>query len=220
MKRVLRLLLTLLLFWAVEGSFAQTHPAAAKKKTMTAADSAKEKEFYLELRGTIRQLKRTETENEKTELSTPLDSVLVTIYNGDIPYSEFWTNKKGRCSFKLPLDKTFKIEVSRKGFVSKYIIVNSKVPYEQKDAFSFSFDVDLFEDVAGLDVSVLKNPIAKVSYSLSLEGFAYDVGYTSKINTDLKKMYKNYYRLQKIAADSSLFQNDSINVTDTNSKKK
>ncbi|MCW3072357.1 MAG: hypothetical protein JWO44_2247 [Bacteroidetes bacterium] len=187
-------------------AFSQTRQPVKGK--MTAADSIKAKEYYVELRGYIRQLKG--TENEKANEIKPLDSVLVTIYSGDIPYSELWTNKKGKCSFRLPLDKNFRIEISKKGFVTKNILVTTKVPNDQKDIFNFSFDVDLFEEVNGLDVSVLKNPIAKVSYNLAMEGFAYDVTYTSKINADLKKMYKNYYRLQKIAADTTLMQPDSL----------
>lgn len=193
-----------------------SHPPKKAEATITAADSAKARDYYLELRGSVRQLIGTET--EKANEIRPLDSVLVTIYNGDVPYSELWTNKKGRCSFKLPLDKTFKIEISRQGLVTKYFIVNTKVPNDQKDIFTFSFDVDLFEVVKGLDVSVLDNAIAKVTYNLGTEGFAYDVNYTSKINMELKKMYKNYYRLQKVQKDSVLFQMDSV-VTDAPKKK-
>jgi hypothetical protein len=66
-----------------------------------------------------------------------------------------------------------------------------------------------FEEIKNLDVSVLKKPIAKVSYNIIMEQFAYDINYTSRINLELKKMYKSYYLLQKM-------ENDSI---DTNSKK-
>jgi len=132
----------------------------------------------------------------------PLDSAIITILSGDIPYSEIFTNKKGRCSFKLPLDKVFKIEVSKHGFVTKFFEVNTKVPSEKRGEFSFVFDIDIFEEVKGLDVSVLQKPIAKVAYNVINEAFAYDVNYTSRINFDLKKMYKNYYLLQQMDADS------------------
>jgi hypothetical protein len=184
---------------------------------MTAADSARAKECYLELRGYVRHLKGDALQSEK-EIK-PLDSVLITIYNGSIPYSELWTNKKGKCGFKLPLDKEFLIEISRKGFVTKSITVLTKVPNDQKSIFNFSFDVDLFEEVPGLDVNVLKNPIAKVSYNFAMEGFAYDVIYTSKINTELKKMYKEYYRLQKQLADTA-HTTDSVNLDTMKIKKK
>ena len=56
--------------------------------------------------------------------------------------------------------------------------------------------MDIFEEVKGLDVSVLNQPIARITYSPSLEGFQYDVNYTNKINVELKKMYKKYYKIQ------------------------
>lgn len=153
--------------------------------------------YYLELKGNVRQSRISEKDESKA-----LDSALITIYTNDIPFSETWTNKKGKCSFKLPLGKQFKIEVSKSGFVSKLFDVDTKVPSDKKDSYTFSFDIDIFEEIPKLDVSVLKKPIAKVSYNLILEQFAYDIGYTSKINLELKKMYKNYYLLQKVEADS------------------
>jgi hypothetical protein len=211
-KLVSILVLSTLLI-SVHFSFSQT-PASNRTKNPVAAtqdtSTIQSKDFYLELRAIVRQLKSDET--AKTSEIKLLDSTLITIYSGEVPYSEFWTNKKGKCLFKLPLDKNFKIEISKTGFVTKYIMISTKVPNDKRDIFSFSFDVDLFEEIKGLDVSVLKQPIAKVAYNLTLEGFAYDVAYTSRINTDLKKMYKNYYRLQKIESDSILIKNDSATI--------
>ncbi len=153
--------------------------------------------FYLELKGNVRQSKVSEKDESKA-----LDSALITIYKNDIPFSEIWTNKKGKCSFKLPLGKQFRIEVSKNGFVSKRFDVDTKVPSDKRDSYTFSFDIDIFEEIPKLDVSILKKPIAKVSYNLIVEQFAYDIGYTSKINLELKKMYKNYYLLQKAESDS------------------
>lgn len=189
----------LLLISAYENTFAQSSQSPQKMvATMTKTDSIKAKDQYLEIKATIRQSKGEEKEAE----SKPLDSVIVTIYNGDIPYSEIWTNKKGKCSFKLPLDKNLTIEVSKKGFVTKSISVNTKVPFDDRDAFNFSCDVDIFEEINGLDVTVLKSPIAKITYSTSLGTFQYDISYTNKVNVELKKMYKKYYKLQTEQKDS------------------
>jgi hypothetical protein len=176
-----------------------SHAYYSKSAVITAGDTTKQNDFYLELKGNVRQSKGA----LKDEI-VPLDSALITIYSGNIPMSEIWTNKKGRCVFKLSLDKTYMIEVTKKGFITKIFEVNTKVPFDKKDSYSFSFDIDIFEDIKGLDVSVLKKPVAKVSYNMIMEQFAYDVNYTSRINSDLKKMYKNYYLLQKIEADTSL----------------
>lgn len=172
---------------------------AQHKTNKTPADTSHQKEQYLEMKGNVKQSKGTIKEEAKM-----LDSALVTIYSGSIPYSEIWTSKKGKCSFKLPLDKTFQIEVSKKGYVTKFFEVNTKVPNDKKSAFGFYFDIDIFEEVKGLDVNVLKKPIAKVAYNIITEQFAYDVSYTSRINFELKKMYKNYYMLQAMEKDTIL----------------
>lgn len=203
-------LLFISLFFTVVDSYAQASQTPPKKAVPSAKiDSIKAKDFYLELKATVRQSKGEEKEAE----AKALDSALITIYNGDIPYSEIWTNKKGKCSFKLPLDKNLKIEVSKKGFVTKYIAVNTKVPVNDRDAFNFSCDVDIFEEIPGLDVTILKSPIARITYSPSLATFQYDVSYTNKVNVELKKMYKKYYKLQQMGIDSVSIVKDSIKVS-------
>ena len=104
----------------------------------------------------------------------------------------------------LALNKNLKIEISKKGFVTKYIAVNTKIPASEKDAFSFNCDVDIFEEVTNLDVTILKSPIAKITYSPSMEQFQYDIAYTNKINLELKNMYKKYYALQEVTKDTVL----------------
>lgn len=198
-------LYTFLFSLTVNTAIAQSGHNPAKKSAPTAKiDSSKAKDQYLEIKATVRQSKGEEKEGE----SKPLDSVLVTIYNGDIPYSEIWTNKKGKSTFKLPLDKNFIIQVSKKGFVTKSISVNTKVPFDDRDAFNFSCDVDIFEEVVGLDVTILKSPIAKITYSPSLGSFQYDISYTNKVNVELKKMYKKYYKLQEDQKDTVITTTD------------
>lgn len=197
--------LAFILLCSIANSYAQTNPTPIKKTATKPVsqtekiDSIKAKDYYLELKATIRQSKGEEKDAE----SKPLDSVLITIYNGDIPLTETWTNKKGKCTFKLPLDKNLKIQISKKGFVTKSVAVNTKVPAANKDVFNFSCDVDIFEEIAGLDVTVLNSPIAKITYSPSLESFQYDVSYTNRVNVELKKMYKKYYKLQEMQTDST-----------------
>lgn len=197
--------LTFLLF-CTGNSYAQTKPTTPVKKTTAKPlpqtekiDSSKAKDYYLELRATVRQSKGEEKDGE----SKPLDSVLITIFGNDVPLSKTWTNKKGKCNLKLPLDKNIRIQIFKKGFVAKSIAVNTKVPAANKDIFSFSCDVDIFEEIEGLDVTVLNSPIAKITYSPSLGSFQYDISYTNRINVELKKMYKKYYALQEMQKDTT-----------------
>ncbi|MEO6902538.1 MAG: hypothetical protein ABI315_05205 [Bacteroidia bacterium] len=151
--------------------------------------------FYLELTGRVRQMKNL----TKNKGDNPwLDSAVVTIYNDTSLYSQLITNNRGRCSFKLDLNKSYKIKISKRGFVTKFIEVNTLVPKFRIASYEFEFDIDIFESIKDLDVSVLEKPIAKVMYSASENSFAYDIAYTNRINESLKKMYHNYYLLQKM----------------------
>ena len=160
---------------------------------------------YLELRGIVLQSKSSEKGEAKF-----LDSAFITIYDGTKkPLVTFASSRKGKCDFKLPLNSKFTIEITRKGFVTKFIEVNTKVPNEKRAAYIFPFSIDIFENVKGLDVSVLKKPIAKINYSFGTDHFNYDYAYTDSINNELKKMYKDYYFLQTIENDIG---SDSVSV--------
>jgi hypothetical protein len=172
--------------------------AAAPRDSVALDSLVGDKLYYLELKGTIRYLK-----GENKDEAEILDSAIVKVYNErNVLVAEHITNRKGRCNFKLPLNRRFVVEVSKPGFVTKKIEVNTKVPPERKLAYIFPFSIDIFEEVPGLDVSALNKPIARISYLFTITQFDYDNVYTSKVNQELKKMYREYYQLQKIAADT------------------
>jgi hypothetical protein len=193
--------------------------AIAPPDTVAKDSLVGDKLYYLELKGTIRHLK-----GENKEEAQVLDSAIIKVFNEKgVLVAHYVTNRKGRCNFKLPLNRRFIVEVSKKGFVPKMIEVNTKVPPEKKLAYIFPFSLDIFEVVPGVDVSVLKKPIARINYFFAISQFDYDNGYTNKINSDLKKMYKEYYKFQKAAVDSTLDTNTKVrgsNPSPSNKKKK
>ncbi len=150
--------------------------------------------YYLEINGSIRQMKNVTGDSGDNPW---LDSAVVTVYMNNAVYFKDLTSKRGKCSFKLSLNRQYTIELSKQGFVSKRFEINTKIPSDKKDVFDFDFDMDIFEKVEGLDVSVLDKPIAKVIYDAPNNQFVYDVNYTTRINSDLKLMYRNYYLLSK-----------------------
>jgi hypothetical protein len=169
---------------------------------------------YLEMRGVVMQSKTSEKGEGKL-----LDSAYVRIYDGTRKLLvSFVTKKNGKCDFRLPLNAKFIIEVTRKGYVTKYLEVNTKVPDDKRAAFIFPFTIDIFEFVKGLDASVLKKPIAKVNYSFGSDHFSYDFGYTDRINNELKKMYKDYYFLQTVENEMGADSNETVKP-DTSGKK-
>ena len=162
-------------------------------------DSAQAATYYLEMKGTIN---RFVPEAEKGEKLPPLGGASIHVFYGTTEYATTITNDKGKCTFNLPLNRIFKVQVSKYGYVTKFFEVNTKVPAINLGKFSFNFDVDLFEEIKKLDVNVLKKPIAKVTFDVIYDRFQYDESYTGRINFDIKKMYKSYYELQKAQTDS------------------
>ncbi|MGL4596941.1 MAG: hypothetical protein ACRCYO_05410, partial [Bacteroidia bacterium] len=100
----------------------------------------------------------------------------------------------------------FMMHISKDGYVEKMVIVDTHVPLERRSTYQFTFDIDIFEKINGLDVSVLEKPIARISFKPYDKKFVYDKEHTSQVNTKLQKMYSDYYALKrkekKLAADT------------------
>ena len=156
---------------------------------------------YVEMKGNIKLLK------DKDKEKGVLDSALVSILNEKKELvTTFYSNRKGKVDFKLPLQRKYSIEISKKGCVSKIIEINTKMPQNKVKNYEFSFDIGIFEEVKGLNVSVLKKPIAKINYNTFMSVFDYDYNYTGKINMEIEKMYRDYYDLQQSMSEEEEYK--------------
>jgi hypothetical protein len=157
--------------------------------------------YYLEMRGVIRQ---TQLDVNAPLKGTLIDSVQIRVFSDSTHLvAVHYASKHGECRYRLPLNRLIRLEISKRGYVTKYIDVNTKVPPERKLAYLFPFDIDLFDQVSGLDVSALKRPIAKVKYDLEKSNFEYDEAFTNAINRDLKVLYKSYRDKMRLGVDST-----------------
>lgn len=153
---------------------------------------------WLALQGMV----RVSTGDLKAE-HPPLDSAQVFVKNeNDSIVLAGLTDRKGRLAFRLPLNRTFTIHITKPGFVDKKILVVTNIPPGSEKVASFTFDIDIFPAVKRLDVSVLDKPISKVNYRPYTGEFVYDATYTHKINGELNKMYRDYFAIQKATNDS------------------
>jgi hypothetical protein len=164
-----------------------TYPVEKKQEQKEKVKEAeKEQPCFLDMQGLIYVGKS----RGKAEVKVFEDSVLFLRTESDKHF--------GKTHFLLPYDKVFIVEISKEGFVSKKIKVDTHYPpLKKKKTQEFRFEVDILEDIPGLNVSVLKKPVAEISYNGTFDAFIYDVEYTSKVNKDLKKLYQDYYLLQK-----------------------
>ncbi len=159
---------------------------------------------YLEIRGRILKSEGQQHADEKQ----PLDSTIVSVINegGKTVWCGI-TDSKGRLNIRLPLDRKFTVSFTKKGFVKKSISIDSHVSKDAKKNFDFTYDIDIFESVNGLDVSVLDLPVAKIVFKTYDKSFTYDASYTNKVNAGLQKMYHEYYVIKR--------KEEQINRTDS-----
>ena len=129
----------------------------------------------------------------------PLEKAFIRIYADSTKLlQKIESDAEGWVAFQLELQKNYTIKVSKPGYVTKIITVDSRMPDSQLAGdYYFEFGMDLFEDIEGLDVSMLRDPIAKVFFNTFTKKFDYDYNYTALINSKLEKLYKNYKSLKK-----------------------
>ncbi len=152
------------------------------------------KKYYLKINGVIKDSKGPDKADEKVVVK---GAIIKIINSNNYLVASYFTDKKGKLSFQLPLDKKFKVIIQKKGYVSKIVEINTMLPKDVNNAFVFTVDVALFAEVKNLNTDVLLKPIARIQYDKMSKDFNYDIAYTHKINGELKKMYKEYYTLKK-----------------------
>jgi len=146
------------------------------------------KKYFLDMKGKVTQGKKA------------LNRSFIRIYADSSPVvmQKIETDNEGWLAFQLPLQKFYTIKVSKVGYVTKIITVDAHMPksFETGDYY-FEFSIDLFEEIQGLDVSLLKDPVTKIFFNTFNKGFDYDYNYTVKINNDVKKLYQEYQQMLK-----------------------
>jgi hypothetical protein len=194
----------LILICGLQVSFSTPQKKSSLYQKHSDEDTLVTDEYYLDMRGRVLEFKG----QQKSEDRPALPNALVSVTNeaGKTVIDGICDNK-GRLSFKLPLNRRFMMHISKAGYVEKKVIVDTHVPLNAHAVYQFTFDLDIFEHVDGLNVSILNKPIARISFKPFDKKFVYDREYTNKVNNDLQKMYREYYALkrkeQKLAADTT-----------------
>lgn len=94
--------------------------------------------------------------------------VTVKVYDGSTLVQTQVSNAAGKAVFNLPVNKVYKVEASKSGKVSRFIMVNAKgispelLPANSKPSATFS--IGLFEQVPGVDFSSISSEKATEFY--------------------------------------------------------
>jgi hypothetical protein len=97
--------------------------------------------------------------------------------------------KDGKKKFKFILKKNtnYMIRISKEGYISRLVSVDTKLDEGDTDFYSFAFETKLLKEVASqrLNKDLLDFPIALIYFDAKKDCFDYNREYTSKIKKDL-----------------------------------
>jgi len=129
-----------------------------------------------------------------------LSGAVVTLMQNSRKIQEIITPLSGKFIFVLKPGNEYLIEVSKPGFVQKILSFSTKnIPDEVvADGFpTFPVEISLFEDIEGLNTSILDYPVGRIAYSLVYDEFGIDRNYARSIEADLQALYKQLRLLRR-----------------------
>ncbi len=133
-------------------------------------------ERYLEVRGV------SELDME------PLPGATANLYEGGSKIKSIKTGSDGSFSFRLEINKQYTIEIEKDGLISKRISFNTTMPDEEKGAWMNEFSMGLLRSCSGVDYSVLKEPVDKVSFDSKRREFISDKQYVTGMRSRIENM--------------------------------
>lgn len=107
--------------------------------------------------------------------------------------------ENGKCTFRLPLDQTYTVQISKPGYVTKYLIIDAHLPEDINSAFIFPIEVSLWHDYEGLDVKPVSEPVARIAYSDKAKEFEFDQAFAAQKRSILDAFTKQYLKAQQKA---------------------
>jgi len=135
-----------------------------------------------------------------TKDSERLAGAMVTLMKNSRIIQEIRTPENGKFIFILRPGVDYLIKVSKPGYVSKKLIFSTKNVSEDliADGFpAFPIEVSLFEEMKGLDVSILEYPVGRIAFSEIDNDFQIDRVYAKNIHNELTVLYKELKALRK-----------------------
>ena len=127
---------------------------------------------------------------KKEETKKRMEGAVITIKRNGSVWKTLNPPANGKFEAALTPNAVYIIEFSKPGHVTKRMQLSTKnVPEEDsKYGFEFPLEMNLFEKVDGLDVSILNKPIAKIEFNPETGYMDYDPVYTKLIKKELDRL--------------------------------
>ncbi|MEZ4721749.1 MAG: hypothetical protein R2813_07745 [Flavobacteriales bacterium] len=98
------------------------------------------------------------------------------------------TKKNGKFKFRLENNHIYTIQLSKKGYYTKRISVNTHLPEDVKNRFEFEFDINIDSKKDNqFDESLSEYPSALIAYNKKRKKFYFDKDYTKTYFNDIQE---------------------------------
>jgi hypothetical protein len=122
-----------------------------------------------------------------------LKNALVQVTKDSTKISRYYSGESGNFSFLLDYGQNYQIDFKKKGYFTKIIQVDTRLPEEQ-DAGKYqlvTIDLELIENVN--NQSYQKKSLGKVYYDRTTKEFNYESKYSDDITTNIRMAGTDYY---------------------------
>ncbi|MBI5219116.1 MAG: tetratricopeptide repeat protein [Bacteroidia bacterium] len=165
-------------------SEAQTKSQTAQN-TQTNTDTKKQ---YLKITGTVFK------EDKKLKDAT------ATLFEENTKVKTVTTDEKGEFTFTLDMNKNYRVEISKLGFVTQKIKASTLLPANLKTNALYwakSFSISLFETVEGLNTASLNEPVKIIKYFATIDDFDLDKVYGATMSKKVDELIAQADNLRK-----------------------
>ena len=128
-----------------------------------------------------------------------LDGCMVQVFKDGASFDSFDAGTTGKYDFKLPLGFTYDIKFSKGDYLSKIIRIDTRnIPEEDRmGGFDMNIDGTLFPYREGFNTDLLKEPLAKASYSPGGDELEFDFPYSEKKAKEIEAEFKRLDDMEK-----------------------
>ncbi|MFT4678852.1 MAG: hypothetical protein ACI84C_001354 [Flavobacteriales bacterium] len=117
----------------------------------------------------------------------PIENVEIEIFKNDLLIEQVLVSDSGWYELLLPLDYKYLISYHADGYVDKSVEIDSRyIPVNARYAsFEMHIEMSLFQEIPGVDFSILNQPIGKCNFDPSTNSLEFDFDYTRNVQDSL-----------------------------------
>lgn len=133
-----------------------------------------------------------------------IDGVVISVFKNGAKLVEVPTNASGKYEVNLDYGSEYKVMCSKKGFVSKNIVIDTRnIPEEERQGgHGMNIDFTMLSEIPGVDFSILQEAFGKAKYVGATGNFEWDMEYTNRMRDAQARLLKEYDERKKREANA------------------